>query len=327
MPLIKSGFRSPWWMLNGHLQTQLPVFLRHTTLTACPLSIPTTDEDQLSANLYRAGDKEPQTRLLIISHGLEGSNQQPYVLGMANAALTQGLAGSAVDVLAWNLRGCGQPDNNSARLYFAGSTQDLDDVVSWAEQQGYKEIYLAAYSLGGNIVLKWLGDHGDSVVARGVKAACVASVPVDLAACVSTLDKWSNIIYRIYFLTGMKRRLKRKAFKYSGEIDLTHFAKVNSFYSYDNFFAAPLNGYINANALHTSVSAVSVMEKVAVPCLMVVAQNDPFLNSKCIPQEIAKDHKWLTLEVTASGGHVGFLSHDYEWWLDKRFLDFFNATV
>lgn len=325
MPLKSSDFRSPWWMFNGHLQTQLPVLLRHIKLNSQSVCIATQDQDQLSGNLYLA-ESEPQARLLIISHGLEGSNQQPYVLGMAQAALQQGIAGKPVDVLSWNLRGCGNPDNPSSRLYYAGSTQDFDDVITWAGRQGYKEIYLAAYSLGGNIVLKWLGDCGDTVFSRGVKSVCAASVPVDLAACVKTLDKWSNFIYRLYFVTSMKWRLRRKASLYPDKINLSGYFGVNSFYAYDDVFSAPLNGYVNAMELHTKASAVQVLEKIAVPCLMVSAQNDPFLNDDCIPRKISQNHHWLTLEITASGGHVGFLNHNHEWWLDKRFLEFFNTT-
>lgn len=326
MPLINSDFRSPWWMFNGHLQTQLPVLLRRIKLSSRSICIPTHDKDQLSGNLYLK-DKQPQKSLLIISHGLEGSNQQPYVLGMTQAALYEGIAGKSVDVLTWNLRGCGNPDNPSSRLYFAGSTQDFEDVIVWASEQGYKEIYLAAYSLGGNIVLKWLADQGETAYARGIKSVCTASVPIDLAACVNTLDKWSNLIYRIYFVTSMKWRLRRKASKYPGKIDLSGYMGVNSFYAYDDIFSAPLNGFSNAVELHAKVSAVHVLEKIAVPCLMVSAQNDPFLNDACIPQEVSRNHQWLTLELTTSGGHVGFLSHDYTWWLDTRFLKFFNATA
>ncbi len=326
MPFKNSDFRSPWWMFNGHLQTQLPVLLRRIKLKSLPICIPTKDKDELSGNLYLAGES-PQARLLIISHGLEGSNQQPYVLGMAQTTLQQGIGGKSSDVLTWNLRGCGSPDNASSRLYFAGSTQDFDDVITWACQQGYKEIYLAAYSLGGNIVLKWLGDHGDAVRIRGIKSVCTASVPVDLAACVNTLDKWSNLIYRIYFVSSMKRRLRRKASQYPGKIDLSGYMGVNSFYAYDNVFSARLNGYQSATELHDKASAVHVLKNIAVPCLMVSAKNDPFLNDDCIPRKTSESHDWLTLEVTASGGHVGFLSNRYEWWLDKRFLEFFSATI
>jgi hypothetical protein len=324
MPLIDSNFCSPWWMLNGDLQTQLPVLLRHVRLNATLVMISTLDGDNLSANRYLSGSL-PQKRLLILSHGLEGSNSQNYILGMAEAALAAGVAGGAVDVLAWNLRGCGKPDNATEKLYFAGAIQDFEAVVAWAEGNGYTEIYLAAYSLGGNIVLKWLGEQGCNARARGIKAVCAASVPIDLRACVTTLDRWRNLLYRFYFVTSMKWRLKRKAFKFAGKLNLAHYGKVKKFYDYDEFFSAPLNGFKNAAELHAAASAKSSLEKIAVPCLMVAALNDPFLNADCIPRELAQQHPLLTLEITRSGGHVGFLNDQLEWWLDARFLGFFKS--
>ncbi len=324
MPLIDSSFRSPWWMFNGDLQTQLPVLIRHISLTAQTVIISTFDSDNLSANRYLSGAL-PQKRLLILTHGLEGSNEQNYVLGMARAALELGVAGAAVDVLAWNLRGCGKPDNTTEKLYFAGSTQDFDAVVSWAEDNDYTEIYLAAYSLGGNVVLKWLGEQGYNAQARGIMAVCTASVPIDLGACVATLDSWRNLMYRFYFITSMKWRLKRKAFKFAGKVDLSRYWEVKNFYDYDEIFSAPLNGFANAAELHAVVSSKPLLEKIAVPCLMVAALNDPFLNADCIPRALAQDHPLLTLEIARSGGHVGFLNNRLEWWLDARFLGFFKS--
>jgi len=326
MPLIYSEFRSPWWMFNGDLQTQLPVLLRRIKLNATPVAIATSDGDELSANIYFSA-VQPQRNLLILSHGLEGSNQQNYVLGMAKATLDAGISGSPVDVLAWNLRGCGNPDNKTEKLYYAGSIQDFDDVVTWAQHNGYTDIYLAAYSLGGNIVLKWLGEQGDNARTRGIKAVCAASVPIDLNACVTTLDRWRNLTYRIYFVVSMKWRLKRKASDFFGKIDLSRYGQVNSFYAYDEIYSAPLNGFANAAALHAAVSATSSLDKIAVPCLLVAAQNDPFLNADCIPQAVAEQHPLLTLEIARSGGHVGFLSNRLEWWLDSRFLNFFKSLL
>lgn len=325
MLLNNLDFRSPWWMFNGHLQTQLPLLLRRVKLAPNRVLIPTLDQDLLNGNLYLA-EVNPGKRLLIITHGLEGHNQQPYILGMAQAALKNGIADKPVDVLTWNLRGCGRPDNHSSKLYFAGATLDFDDVVTWANQQKYSEIYLAAYSLGGNIVLKWLGDNAETVRRRGIKSVCTASVPIDLAACVNTLDKWSNLVYRIYFVTSMKWRLRRKAAKFPQKISLDNYHKVYSFYAYDHLFSAPLNGFADAAELHSKASAIHVLEKINVPCLMVSSQNDPFLSNNCIPRNLSINHPWLNLEITMSGGHVGFLSHNLEWWLDKRFLEFFNQN-
>lgn len=326
MPVIESNFRSPWWMLGGDLQTQLPVLMRRFDLPSKTIAIPTRDNDELSADWYTA-QAHPQKRLLILTHGLEGNNCQPYMLGMTQEVMRKGLAGQPADVLAWNLRGCGTPDNKTHKLYFAGSIQDMDDVILWAEHKGYTEIYLASYSLGGNIVLKWLAEQGINAVSRGIKASCAASVPVDLAGCVSTLDRWRNILYRLYFVKNMKDRLQRKAYTYPNTINLSNHWRVNSFRRYDEIYCAPLNGYPSAKAMHLDVSAKFVLDKIAVPCLMVAALNDPFLNSDCYPIAIARSHSLLSLELTKTGGHVGFYSHQGEWWLEQRFQQFFASCV
>lgn len=325
MPVIDSQFRSPWWMFGGDLQTQLPVIMRRFNLSSETVIIPTRDNDLLSADWYKA-PSAAKGRLLILTHGLEGSNQQPFILGMVQEVLRKGIGGEAGDVLAWNLRGCGEPDNNSHKLYFAGSINDMDDVVLWAQTKGYSEIYLASYSLGGNIVLRWLAEQGNNATARGIKASCAASVPVDLAGCVSALDRWRNIFYRLYFVNSMKARLTRKANAYPGSLDLKNHWKVNSFRSYDEIYCAPLNGYSSAESMHSAVSAKPVLDKIKVPCLLVSALNDPFLNADCYPVDVARKHPTLTLELCKTGGHVGFYSHNGEWWLEQRFQAFFSSV-
>jgi predicted alpha/beta-fold hydrolase len=312
-------------MLGGDVQTQLPVFMRRFNLSPEIISIPTRDNDQLGADCYRSRSNTTK-RLLILTHGLEGSNHQPYIRGMAQDAIENGIAGQPVDVVAWNLRGCGEPDNMTHKLYFAGSTDDLDDVISWASANGYVEIYLAGYSLGGNIVLKWLADQGSDATSRGVKSCCVASVPVDLAGCVTALDSWRNIFYRFYFVKNMRDRVKRKAFAYPGKWDLSKHYRVNSFRRYDEIDCAPMNGFPSAAVMHKEISSKFVLEKITVPCLMVAALNDPFLNEDCYPIDVAKANSLLTLELAKTGGHVGFYSRDGKWWLEQRFREFFNSV-
>lgn len=324
MPVIDSRFRSPWWMFGGDLQTQLPVLMRRFDLSPEIVAIPTRDNDSLSAEWYKTS-AAAKKRLLILTHGLEGSNHQPYILGMAQDVMRNGIAGQAADVLAWNLRGCGNPDNITYKLYFAGSTADMDDVILWAQARGYSEIYLASYSLGGNIVLKWLAEQGANATARGVKASCAASVPVDIAGCVSALDRWRNIFYRLYFVNSMKARLSRKANIYPGSLDLRNHWKVNNFRRYDEIYCAPLNGYASAESMHSAVSAKPVLEKITVPCLLVSALNDPFLNKDCYPIAMASRHPTFTLELSKTGGHVGFYSHNGDWWLEQRFQQFFTS--
>lgn len=124
MPLISSDFYSSWWLVGGHLQTLLPSFLRFVSVSGRPVGIDLPDGDRLSTELYRYSKNSDKRSLLILTHGLEGSARQPYILGMVKAALVAGY-----DVLAWNLLGCGDIDNLSPKLYHSGSSEDLDAVV------------------------------------------------------------------------------------------------------------------------------------------------------------------------------------------------------
>lgn len=320
MPIIQSEFRSPWWMPGGHMQTLLPVIMRPLAPSTDIRFIHLPDGDQLAADFYTADVPADQPRkLLIATHGLEGSSRQPYVLGICHAARRAGF-----DVLAWNLRGCGDIDNRLPTLYYSGCSEDLDAMVSWAEQQGYRQIYLAGYSLGGNVVLKWSGEQGSNAQIRGIQCVATASVPVDLAGCVETLDHWSKMIYRRRFVGDMKKRLQRKAKKFPDLIDLSVLEKIHTLRDYDHYVSAPLNGFSSADELYTRCSAKYFLHRIAVPTLLVNAQNDPFLNAACYPMDEARDHPTLTLELTKTGGHVGYLSSSGDWWMDQRFLQYFS---
>jgi predicted alpha/beta-fold hydrolase len=323
MPLIHANFRSPWWMPGGHMQTLLPVIMRPLKPADQTFLIELPDGDQVAADFYPALNIDTQTtsarnKLLIVTHGLEGSSRQPYVLGICHAAQQ-----NKFDVLAWNLRGCGDIDNRLPKLYYSGCSEDLDAIITWAEQQDYKDIYLAGYSLGGNVVLKWLGEQGTAANDRHIKCVATASVPVDLKGCVQTLDHWGKMIYRQRFVSDMKERLRRKAKKFPGVIDLSNLSNVKTLADYDEFFSAPLNGFKNADELYKKCSAKHFLQGITVPTLLVSATNDPFLSDSCFPRTLAQEHPLLTLELTRTGGHVGYLSHKGEWWMDRRFLDFF----
>jgi uncharacterized protein len=315
MPVIESDFRSPWWMIGGNLQTQLPILLRWQFPLGDLVSIPTRSSSAQSK------------KLIIVSHGLEGSNRQHYILGMIDYWQKNNMAGEQTDLLAWNLRGCGSPENQTHKLYFAGCVNDLDDVVVWAEQKGYDEIVLIGYSLGGNITLRWLGEQGANAALRKIKAVCTGSSTIDLYSTVKKLDRISNIFYRLYFIFNMKCRLKKKAKKFPGQVDLSNIHRVNSFQTYDEYCSAPLNGFATTEAMYSASSAIYVLDNIRVPCLMVQAKNDPFLSENSFPKEVAENNPHLTLEICQTGGHVGFLSNRYQWYLDHRFATFLNQVL
>ena len=125
----------------------------------------------------------------------------------------------------------------------------------------------------------------------------------------------------------MKWRLQKKAKLFPGKIDLSNFNKVKSFSTYDEFCSAPLNGFANQDELYQAASAIYALTNIQLPCLIVQSTNDPFLAKESIPVDLLQDHPWVTLEVCSSGGHVGFLSDSGEWYLDNRFLTFFESQT
>lgn len=326
MTVIYSEFKSPRWLPGGNLQTQLPIWIRWQFPVGEWVSIDTVDGDQLSASWHKS-ENSLSKNLIIVTHGLEGSNRQHYVSGAIDYFRSTGLADEKPDVLAWNLRGCGARDNKTHKLYFAGCVDDLDWVIHWAQAKGYEQIFLAGYSLGANVTLRWAGNQGVAAISRKIKAICTASATLDLQSTVNKLDKWENILYRIFFVTSMKWRLQKKAKLFPGKIDLSNLNKVKSFRTYDEFCSAPLNGFANQDELYQAASAIYALTNIQLPCLIVQATNDPFLAKESIPVELLQDHPWVNLEVCSSGGHVGFLSDSGEWYLDKRFLDFFQSSL
>lgn len=326
MPVIYSDFRSPWWLPGGNLQTQLPVWIRWKFPQGELVSINTRDEDQLSASWYKAKG-QLANQLIIITHGLEGSNLQHYICGAIDYFQSVQFANEKADLLAWNLRGCGARDNKTHKLYFSGCVDDLEDVILWAKSKGYKSILLVGYSLGANVILRWLGNHGDNAKSYGVRAACSASATMDLQSTVKKLDKPVNILYRLTFIPSMKWRLKRKAKDYPGKVDLSYITKVKNFATYDQYYSAPQNGFSDTEQMYQASSAVYVLNNIRVPCLIVQAGNDPFLADESIPLASLKNHSYITLEVSKTGGHVGFLSDRYEWYLDKRFAEFLQEHL
>ena len=326
MTVIYSEFKSPWWLPGGNLQTQLPVWIRWQFPVGEWVTIDTADADQLSATWHKASANLSKD-LIIVTHGLEGSNRQHYISGAIDYFQSRGLAGETPDLLAWNLRGCGARDNKTHKLYFAGCVDDLDRVIHWAQAQGYQNLFLAGYSLGANVTLRWAGNQGAAALSRNVKAICTTSATLDLQSTVNKLDKWENIFYRLFFVTSMKWRLKKKAKLFPGQIDLSNLHKVTSFNTYDEFCSTPLNGFANQSDMYQASSAIYGLTNIQLPCLIVQATNDPFLARESIPVDLLQDHPWVTLEVCSSGGHVGFLSDSGEWYLDNRFLTFFESQT
>ncbi len=278
--------------------------------------IETPDGDFLDLDWARVG----ADRVVVISHGLEGSTDRAYVRGMARA-----LNRHAWDALAWNLRGCSGEPNRLLRLYHSGATEDLDAVVQHALRH-YDHVALVGFSLGGNMTLKYLGERGDAVDAR-VRRAVAFSVPVDLAASSVRLGAWENGLYMRYFLRSLRRKVRAKASRFPGEIDAAGLRRIRDFRGFDDRYTAPLHGFEDAEDYWRRSSSRPFLSAIRTPTLLVNAADDPFLAPACYPIDIARESERLRLEIPAHGGHVGFVcfGEDGAFWSERRAAEFLGT--
>ncbi len=315
MPVIRSRFHPPALLLNGHVQTILPVLLprRLSVVFQCE-RMELEDGDFLDLHWLRGG----HARTAILSHGLEGSVENDYVRGMSAA-----LSKAGWDVLAWNFRGCGSEPNRLLRLYHSGATSDLRLVIE-ATAATYSRIALVGFSLGGNLTLKYLGE---SPPHPAVVTAAAISAPVDLAASARKLDReWANRIYLRRFLTTLVAKIEAKALRFPGEVDAAGARKIRSFQEFDDRYTAPLHGFRDAADYWAQSSARQFLKRITLPTLLLNAANDPFLAPECFPFPEAEASSAFYLEAPASGGHVGFLDlkNGLERYSERRVVEFLS---
>jgi predicted alpha/beta-fold hydrolase len=306
------NYRRPFFLFSGHLETIYPAILRSVDLTYERVRITTTDNDFLDLDWVKNGSK----KLVIVSHGLEGNSSRAYMKGMARALSTHGF-----DVLAWNFRGCSDEMNRQLRFYHSGATDDLDAVVNHALQQGYSEIFMAGFSLGGNLTLKYLGEKKPH---PKVKKAVVFSTPLDLYTSCLKISKPANRIYANRFLTSLKQKILSKSSLMSG-LELSGLEKINSILEFDDRYTAPLHGFHGAMDYYKKCSSIHFIESISIPVLIVNAQNDPFLSELCYPIAQCKSHRFTKFENPRHGGHVGFTQFNKNrlYWSEERALSFF----
>ena len=325
MPLLTSSdYRPAAFLANGHLQTILPSTLRRVPEVQYRrerLELP--DADFLDLDWSLAGP-EPAGRLGIISHGLEGDSQRPYVRGMARALNRAGF-----DALAWNYRGCGGETNRLLRAYHLGDTGDLAAVITHAiEARGYGQIYLTGFSAGGNVTLKYLGEDARRVPPQ-VQRAAVFSVPTDLKASSVHISRWQNHLYLRRFLGSLRQKIRVKAAHLPGQLDLTDLDSLRDFPQFDERYTAPMHGFASADAYYEYAASGRYLDGIQLPTLLVNALNDPFLPPSCFPREAAAANPFFYLETPAGGGHVGFAEGrpDGTYYSERRAVDFFTREV
>jgi hypothetical protein len=324
MPLLPpSGYLPPLPFRSGHLQTIYPPLFRPVPDTQPRRErIATPDGDFLDLDWHSSKCTNPG-RLAIISHGLEGNSRKKYSLGMARHLTRLGW-----EVICLNFRGCSGEPNLLPRFYHSGVTDDLHTVLTHALRTGgYAVAALVGFSMGGNHVLKYLGEDPGKVPAE-VKGAVVFSVPCDLAASSRRLERVDNCMYMRYFMRGLRQKIRTKATMFPGLIDISGLDGIRKFYPFDDRYTAPIHGFRDAADYYARSSSKQFLAQIRVPTLLVQAEDDPFLDASCYPLREAELNGMLHLEIPSYGGHVGFVQHNREnvYWSEER-AGWFLRTV
>jgi predicted alpha/beta-fold hydrolase len=269
----------------------------------------------------------PWTRpTLIALHGLNGSSDAHYMKGLAAKAFARGM-----NVVRLNQRNCGDTEHLSAGLFHSGLTADAAHVVDELIRiDGLPAIAVAGYSLGGNLALKLAGEYGRYAPRALVGVAAVSPI-LEIEPCVAALERRENILYNWNFVRDLKRRMRRKERCRPGLFDLTKLAAVNTVREFDETFTAPYFGFRNASDYYRRASAMRVIDRIAVPALVITAEDDPFVPSQPFadPKVTANPH--LRLHVCEHGGHCGFVGpatgDDDGYWAEKMIVDFVDDVT
>lgn len=321
MPYIyPSTYTAPRFRANRHFQT-----IYHSEFRKVPgvaysrEKINTPDGDFLNIDWNIKGNK----KAAILVHGLESSPDRSYMKGMVKALSERGF-----DCAALILRSCGGEMNRKPMFYHAGKTDDLETAITHVKGKGYTTICLVGFSLGGNIVLKYLGERGRQAQDL-ISCAAAVSTPCDLASSTESLEKFSNKIYNKRFVNKLIRKIRGKLQILPGFIDEKLIRKVKTLKDYDNIFTAQMIGYADGAEYYKRESSLPLIPEISVPTLLINAKDDPFLGKKCFPVEEAEQSSSFYFEETDHGGHMGFYTvpSDGEYWHETRVSEFLLAMI
>lgn len=275
---------------------------------------------------WKSLSQTPDTPALVLLHGLEGSSRSHYAQSIAQHFRARGWI-----VVVAHFRGCSGFPNRMARAYYSGDTAEIDFILSTVQNRvPHARWHAVGTSLGGNALLKFLGEAGNHASERVVCAATV-SVPVDLVACGNYLSDTfiGRQIYSRYFLRSMRKKMQEKARRFPGTIDIYRLTHARTLREFDNAYTAPMHGYKNALDYWTRASSKPLLASIDVPTLVLNARNDPFVPEACLPGS-ADASPNVVLHQPAEGGHASFVSGPfpgYLTWLPARLAQFFETGL
>jgi predicted alpha/beta-fold hydrolase len=322
-------YQPPRWLTSGHGMT---VFT-----WASPRRFPRLPEPEV-----RRFDVAPATRVmakchwqdgresrptLLLLHGLEGSADSHYVLGIAEKAFAAGF-----NVVRLNQRDCGGTDDLSVASYHSGLTQDPVAVIrELIDRNHLEQIGVVGYSLGGNLALKLAGEFGETPPPQ-LKAVATVSPTLDLEACVTSIERPANWFYQRQFVVSLKQRVRRKAAIYPWHFSTADLPGVRTIREFDERYTSRLYGFGNAANYYYQASSLRVVRRIRVPTLIIAAEDDPFVPASQFATPAVTGNANIRLAVTPHGGHCGFFARRTNgggdrYWAERAVVDFVGGFM
>lgn len=325
-PRTLNTFRPAWWLPGPHLPTLWGRLVRRRPrLQTTAERWLTPDEDWVAVHRVAAPPGAPR---VLILHGLEGSARSHYAMGLMAESHRRGWEAAVLQ-----FRSCGGALNEQPRFYHSGETTDLAFVVRrMASEAPGVPLGLVGVSLGGNVMLKWLGEAAAEMPPE-VYAAAAVSVPFDLGRGARHIDRGFSRVYQAHFLRSLRRKALRKLDRFPGLFDRAALDSSRTLAEFDDAVTAPVHGFASADDYYGRCSALRFLHAIRLPTLLLSAVDDPFLPSVVLDEvrEIATANPALSLEFHAQGGHAGFVGGPLPWravyYAERRALDFLEARL
>lgn len=323
IPLYTKPYAAPSWLPGGNTQTLYPYFKKPAPLFTYQRERWELDDGDFVDVDWADGSADAP--LVIFFHGLEGGSASHYILSIINSLREYSWRSAVI-----HFRGCSGLPNRLSRAYHAGDSAEIDwmlrRIINQAQTTGMPQpVYVIGVSLGGNALLKWLGENGEQAKTL-VSGVAAISVPLDLAAAGSALDIGFNQVYTRHFLGTLKYKALDKLEQFPGLFDATALKKCSSIYDFDNLVTAPLHGFRDTDEYWRLSSSKQWLGHIQVPTLVINARNDPFMPASVLPSQ-SEVAAAVTLEFPQEGGHAGFMQGPFPGklnWLPERILSFFH---
>ena len=314
------GYTAPRWLPGGHLQTIYPATCIPKPHVAYRRERwDTPDGDFIDVDFV---DGLPDRPFVVLFHGLEGSSDSHYARALMALIRDSGWSGAIP-----HFRGCSGMLNQAPRFYHSGDAEEIDWILrrlaTFKQQRKAGKFFAAGVSLGGNALLRWLGESQHQ--AEFIDAACAISAPLDLAGGGAALSRGINMLYTRMFLQTLKPKCLQKLQQFPGLFDRDTMLRARNLYEFDNVVTAPLHGFRNTDDYWNRASAKHVLHDITVPTLVLNARNDPFLPARHLPQTVSSH---VRTEYPEEGGHVGFVTGGLPGsldWLPQRIVRFLQG--